>query len=98
MPPIWGHGPGRKFTVPVFAQNVGMNIVGVDVAVAAQKVPEARTIKHRARANHPASGKPGALERHVGEHVNGVAHHQKDRRRVAGCYLIHYIISVHPRE
>lgn len=56
---------------------------GVDLEVLPEQVFEPRGVQHGARADHPGGGEAGQLERHIGEDVNRVGHHQQDGVPVA---------------
>ena len=83
-----GHAPDRHGGIPVLADDVGVDVAGIDGELPAQQVAEAGGIQHRARTDHPGLGDAHALVGHLGEDVHRVADHDQDGVPVMGTQAV----------
>jgi hypothetical protein len=74
------HGPGGKFTVAVFTQDVGMDIMHIHSAVLAQQMTEARAVQHGAGPDDASARPAGPFVGDIRQDVHRIAHNQNDRR------------------
>ena len=62
----------------MLAQDVGVDVVGVDGAMPAKKVAKAGTIKDGARTDDPLGRQRRGPQSNVSEDVDGVGDHEED--------------------
>jgi hypothetical protein len=75
-----GHGPGGEFAIPVFPQDVGMDVMHIHPAVLAQEMAEAGAVQHGAGPQDAPARPARPPVGHIGQDVHRIAHHQHHRR------------------